>query len=106
MNPVPLREVQATLGRDELLMEYVLGEKQSYGLALSKDSSSILILPPRATIEAVLSEFLNRIRQKKPLDGFSQRLFSILLKPVAAYSQARHLVIVPDGILHRIRFQP
>lgn len=102
--PLALEDVQATLGKDEVVVEYVLGQKKSYAVVLSKNSSRVLTLPPEATIEAVSTEFLNRTQKEKDSNSFAQRLFQMLLEPIEAYGQSKHLVIVPDGILHAVPF--
>src|SRR5690606_21401011 len=44
-NPVPLETLRASLRPDEIVLEYVLGETQSYALRISGRGTDLFVLP-------------------------------------------------------------
>lgn len=53
--PVPLPVLQRSLRPDEMLLEYVLGETQSYCLRLTRTAASVIVLPGgRKRIEGLI----------------------------------------------------
>src|SRR5215475_9378220 len=51
--PLSATETQQTLDENTVLLEYALGDKQSWLWAVTRDSISSYLLPPRAEIDAV-----------------------------------------------------
>ncbi len=106
--PVPLGTVQASLHADEMLLEYVLGETQSYCLEITRESVAITVLPAgRRRIEDLVEKYLSAVRSKQPETAFAKELFSLLLQPVIgdeSRTRATKLIIVPDGVLHLLPF--
>ena len=107
--PLTLEEIQQQiLDDDTLLLQYSLGEKQSFLWAVSKDNISSYQLPPRALIEKAVKEFrgtvTNRRADSASLAKASKSLYQMILAPVAAQLNNQPLVIVSDGILHYIPF--
>ena len=120
--PLKLREIQAQLDADTLLLEYALGEERSYLWAISKDSLKSYELPKEAEIrQSALSvqemltarsttkrgesalERQQRIKQAEAqLPAAAQALSQTLLAPVAAELGNKRLVIVADGALQYI----
>lgn len=122
--PLDLKQIQALLDRDSLLLEYSLGEKRSYLWAVSAAGMSTYELPPRAAIEAQV----DRVYQSMTARGAAQRLETpaarmarvaaadaalaraarelsgSILGPVEAALGKQRLVIVPDGALQRLPF--
>ena len=122
--PLKLREIQAQLDADTLLLEYALGEERSYLWAISKDSLKSYELPKEAEIRhSALSvqemltarstakrgesalERQQRISQAEAqLPAAAQTLSQTVLAPVAAELGNKRLVIVADGALQYIPF--
>jgi CHAT domain-containing protein/tetratricopeptide (TPR) repeat protein len=122
--PLKLREIQAQLDADTLLLEYALGEERSYLWAISKDSLMSYELPKGERIDKdarQLHELLSarstsksgesalqrqdRLTQAEAnLPAAAQALSQILLTPVAAQLGNKRLVIVADGALQYIPF--
>ena len=44
LKPIPLEKLQGSIGRSELRLEYVLGERQSYCLRITRGASSIVVI--------------------------------------------------------------
>jgi CHAT domain-containing protein/tetratricopeptide (TPR) repeat protein len=122
--PLKLKEIQAQLGPDTLLLEYALGGERSHLWAISKDSLKSYELPKGELIDKdarLLHEMLSarsttkrgesalqrqqRItRAEADLPAAAQALSQILLAPVAAELGNKRLVIVADGALQYIPF--
>jgi tetratricopeptide (TPR) repeat protein len=103
--PVPLRTVQASLHGDEMLLEYVLGDSQSYCLRTTRTGAEILVLPAgRKTIEKLVDDYLATVRSRQTEVMAGKELFSLLLQPATSKDPKPRLTIVPDGKLHLVPF--
>jgi CHAT domain-containing protein len=122
--PLKLREIQAQLDADTLLLEYALGEERSYLWAISKNSLTSYELPKGELIEKnarQVYELLTarstpkrgetalqrgeRITQAETaLGAAAQALSQMVLAPAAAELGNKRLVIVADGALQYIPF--
>ena len=59
LKPIPLEKLQGSFGRSETLLEYVLGERQSYCLRITRGASSIVVIPHgRKAIERLVDGYL------------------------------------------------
>ncbi|NET05093.1 MAG: CHAT domain-containing protein [Symploca sp. SIO2B6] len=94
-----------------LLLEYFLGEKQSYLWVLSaKTSLKTYVLDGRATIEAKAREFYNLLTSPegrispKTTAKVGMELTDLILKPIADQLEQKPLLVVADGILQFIPF--
>jgi CHAT domain-containing protein len=103
--PVPLRTVQASLHGDEMLLEYVLGDSQSYCLRTTRTGAEILVLPAgRKTIEKLVDDYLATVRSRQTDVMAGKELFSLLLQTAISKDPKPRLTIVPDGKLHLVPF--
>jgi CHAT domain-containing protein/uncharacterized protein HemY len=122
--PLKLKEIQAQLDVDTLLLEYSLGEERSYLWAITKDSLTSYELPKEQEIKKdalAVYDLLTARNTKKSGETALQRksrimeaeaklptatlaLSDMLLAPVAAQLGSKQLVIVADGALQYIPF--
>ncbi|MBL8186825.1 MAG: CHAT domain-containing protein [Acidobacteria bacterium] len=123
--PIGLTEVQTELlDDDSVLLEFALGETQSYVWAIGKNSVRTATLPSRAEIEQQALRFYEllatrsqtvkfekpaqrqqRIQQAdRELNQVAQSLSCTLLHPVADMLSAKRLLVVGDGVLNYIPF--
>lgn len=102
--PMPLRDVRSQLQDGEVLLEYVLAEKKSYCLSITRRHVAIVALPDRHAIEKLAAQYLADIKAKKNGAGTSHALFRATVAPVGDYRLKKSVVIVPDGILNRVPF--
>jgi len=122
--PLKLKEIQAQLDADTLLLEYALGEEHSYLWAITKDSLASYELPKRELIEKSardVYELLTARSTNKSGESAQQRqeriseaeaklpavargLSQTILAPVAAQLGNKRLVVVADGALQYIPF--
>lgn len=103
-NPVKLRELQLNLSATELLVEYVLGDPQSYALAVTRDSVHRYTLPPRDILEKDAEQYRSTLKKEKTDIALGQRLFDELLGGIPEFKNKDELIVVPDGKLHLLPF--
>jgi len=102
---IPLPSLQASLQPDEMLLEYVLDEPQSYCLRITSTSVAVVALPAgRKQIDDLVENYLTAVRSRKPEITAGQQLFSMLLQPVIDQESQARLIVVPDGKLHLLPF--
>jgi tetratricopeptide (TPR) repeat protein len=104
--PVPLGTLQRSLRPDEMLLEYVLGESESYCLKITRTGAAVLVLPKgRKHIEGLVDDYLAAVRSRRPEAAAGNELFSVLLETAIAQEPAKtRLIVVPDGKLHLLPF--
>lgn len=105
--PVGLKEIQEMLDEETLLLEYSLGEINSYLWLVSKDSLKTYILPKQETIEQQARLFYESVKNPENELKTSQtvkELSKILLEPIASGLGNKRLLIVADGALNYIPF--
>jgi CHAT domain-containing protein/tetratricopeptide (TPR) repeat protein len=105
-------ELQAALPADCALLEYYLGERESYLWAIQANRIQYFRLPPRAVIERLASRTVNRFsaildRRKSPgaqaaFESDLRKLSEVLLGPLAEFRLPPRLVLVLDGVLNRV----
>jgi CHAT domain-containing protein len=122
--PLVVAEIQKLLDDDTLLLEYLLGEKQSYAWVVGKTTIEGIELPGRQEIEisarrvitALTQRHLNQagetLAQRKArsekLDGefaaAASSLSRMLIDPVSPMLDKKRLLIVGDGVLQFVPF--
>ena len=123
--PITLAQIQQQLEPDTLMLQYSLGEKQSYLWVISNTTLKTYLLPKRSDIETTAKAFRQDITgQADAFDRASIEITPItpsknpsnqpllpssaltqqILAPAAADLGQKRLVIIPDGILNTIPF--
>ena len=111
--PLTLREIQQQLlDQDTLLLEYALGEKQSWLWIVSPSSVSSFALPPRAEIEAAARKVYDLLIARPDTTGppdsqfitQASTLSRMLLGPAISQLGQKRLLIVAPGILSYLPF--
>jgi CHAT domain-containing protein len=99
------KALQQVLASDELLLEYVLTEPQSYCLAIGRSGIRIAKLPSKAHIEPIVDRFTQDLKLgKSSPPPASKELYDALLAPIPESGTARRLIVVPDSKLHLLAF--
>jgi CHAT domain-containing protein/Tfp pilus assembly protein PilF len=102
--PTTLAQIQQQLDPNTLMLQYSLGDQESYLWVIGSTSLKTYILPPRRDIAKTTTTFRTDLYdQVIPLNSATQ-LTQQILAPAAAILGQKHLVIIPDGILHTIPF--
>jgi len=116
VKPADLKEAQAALaGANATLIEFMLGDEQSYAWLVSATEMRCVTLPARREIEQKVTEFLTATTTKP--SGFTLKselprhkrlagqVFEMLLGQFRPQLQScPRLLIAPDGILHYVPF--
>jgi CHAT domain-containing protein len=92
------------------LLEFFLGERQSYAFLITQGAFRIEILPPRNEIEYSLRAYLKLIASFPSGENLgllaAKRIYDNLIYPFEAeLSSLEHLIVVPDGILSYLPFE-
>jgi CHAT domain-containing protein/tetratricopeptide (TPR) repeat protein len=111
------------LNGDTMLLEYSLGDDQSYLWAITSDSFHSYVLPSRKNIEAVAVDLSDLIMARVKFDPAvndyqakveaaeslyvekARDLSRMLLGPVADQLRNRRLIFVTEGALQRVQFE-
>jgi len=102
--PVALSELQHSLRASELLVEYVLGDPNSYALAVTRNTVHRYSLPPRDLLEEEATQYRSTLKQQKTDPALGQRLYDGLLGGIPEFKEKQDLIVVPDGKLHLLPF--
>jgi CHAT domain-containing protein/tetratricopeptide (TPR) repeat protein len=122
--PLKLKEIQAQLDADTLLLEYALGEDHSYLSTITRDSLTSYELPKAEVVDQIARQVYElltarsaikrgesapqrqeRISQAEArLPAAARGLSQTILAPVASQLGNKRLVIVADGALQYIPF--
>ncbi|MCI0724786.1 MAG: CHAT domain-containing protein, partial [Acidobacteria bacterium] len=103
--PVSLRRFQDDLEPQEVALEYVLSEPNSYCLVITRRHVRLVKLAGSRELKALVTEYRNAIDKKTDSHVLSQRLLAALLEPIREYHESRDVVIIPDGALNLIPFE-
>jgi CHAT domain-containing protein len=109
---VPLTEIQEFLEGETVLLEYWLGEEQSYMWMATREKVFSFALPKRETIEklalglrdALLLQKSDRINGERAFNENAAKLRDILLAPALPHLKQQRLLIVPQGALSYVPF--
>jgi CHAT domain-containing protein/Tfp pilus assembly protein PilF len=111
--PTPLRAeaIRGLLDEQTALLEYTLGQENSFLFVVTREGLHCRRLPPAAEINRLVQEVRETLGQPGRSDfanytRAASRLYDLLLAPVAAVLTAkRKLLIVPDGALYYLPFE-
>lgn len=106
-HPLGIKEIQDLLDSETLLLEFSLGEEQSYIWLVSKTTLKTFKLPNRENVEKQARLFYeslktpdNELKTKQIVNDLSK----MLLSPISSELGNKRLLIVPDGALSYIPF--
>lgn len=105
------QELQALIGPDDVLVEYVSTENRLLAITMTRDRIHALALPGAGTADELTKrvDFFSALVQEgddASLERSAARLYEDLLAPALANvpASARTLIIAADGPLHRLPF--
>jgi CHAT domain-containing protein len=105
-------EVQKRIiDKNTVLLEYFLGDEESYLIVISTKSAELYLLPRKTEIEKSLRAYLKMISDhsidKKEAIAASSRIGHELLPMMKSdeLESAKAMIIIPDGILHYLPFE-
>ena len=100
--PVTLRELQRSLRRDEVLLEFVLAEPMSYAVVATSSSARIQRLGSRSDIRKVLEQLSLAVRDGSNTDSAARRAGQLLLDEISELTSHSRMIISADAELHSI----
>ena len=101
---VPLQQIQQALGRDTVLLEYVVAEPRSYCLIITREGNRIRSLSGRSTLERLVRAYVNTLKTRSSDFGQGRELYATLLGRIREVDKKSRLIVVPDGCLHLLPF--
>ena len=101
---ITLKELQASLSRSELVLEYVVDDPASYCLVITREDAHIVKLPGKQIISPLVSTYLSEVKAKHSAHDEARRLYDVLMDPIPEAQSNEQLVIVRDGPLHLVPF--
>ena len=99
-----LADIQRLLAPNEIILEYVIGDVESFCLRIDSNRLQIAHLIDRAKIDDLVNRDLAAIRSKRPATAEGRRLFSAIITPLGDIPESADLIVIPDGSLHLIPF--
>src|SRR5437667_194158 len=112
--PRDVEDVQVQLAAgDTAVLAYMLGDTHSYAWIITARTAKMFPLPARRVLEREVLAYRQMIsrRPRSETDyrnfiGASVRLYRYLIAPaIKQMNRERHLVIIPDGLLHYLPFE-
>jgi CHAT domain-containing protein/tetratricopeptide (TPR) repeat protein len=104
--PIPLGQLRNDLKPDEVFLEYVLDDPNSFCLSLSRKSAYLRLLPAgRKEIEQLTQKFRDEVRARSATTDLSKQLYRLLVTPMPEIDSATRLIIAPDGMLNLLPFE-
>ena len=106
VQPAALKNVQADLKPDEVLLEYVLDDPKSFCVSVTHGAAHVFTLPAgRKRIEELTRQFVDEVHAKRTGVEASKQLFGLLLGSVPEALAANRIIIAPDGVLNLLPFE-
>ena len=117
LQPFNAQRIQRELlDSDTALLEYAVGNAQSFVWLVTRNKVSFAVLPKADELKRLVAEYRNALAEKSTSPDSSRslatvrlrsrQLYQILLSPFAAQlSSARRLIVVPDAALSYLPFE-
>lgn len=100
-----LRTVQRRLRNDELFLEYVLADPDSYVVIVRKTDARVQRLVAKATIVKGLQALLRDVRDGQDQPLAARPLAADLIDLIPEIAKAKRLIVSVDGDLHQLPFE-
>ncbi|MDQ2948672.1 MAG: CHAT domain-containing protein, partial [Acidobacteriota bacterium] len=105
--PITLTKLQRSLRSDEVLLEFVLDDPQSFCLAISNNRVKPYVLEGQTKLNILIADYLAETKDPSPSSASNrvaaQKLYQALLQPLEERVKTR-FIIVPDEKLNFVRF--
>ena len=106
VDPLTLGEVQQLLEPQVALVEYLVGKQQTLIWAVTRDSLTVeRVEIGQQELNQLVQEYRHRLQQVLPIEAQAQKLYNLLIRPVAStLAPSRYVGIIPHDILHYLPF--
>ena len=106
VKPSDLKEIQAALGSNQVILEYALTDPTSYCIVVTKQTARIVPLSKgEKELETLLKRYSDTLKHKGEDEAVAEQLYTALLGPIAELSNHTEVLISRDGALHLIPFE-
>ena len=103
---VSMASVRRILRNDELMIEYVLDEPNSFCIVISNRGAEVISFTAGSKrIQDLANLYLADIQSRRPGSQMSRDLYTILLTPVLSRFRQSRLIISPDSVLNYLPFE-
>jgi len=100
---VPLPIIQSSLSLDELLIECVVSDKESFALAVTRESARSYKIAKSKDLEALVRAYNKEVACPTALSERSRieahRLYEAVLGEITEIGRTPRVIVVPDGRL-------
>jgi CHAT domain-containing protein len=100
-----LREMQAVLRPDELLLEMALAEPTSFAIVVSRSSARLQRIAGRSTILGQASALVSAARSGRGVTNEAKALSATILTSIRELSSFRRVIISAEGSLQQVPFE-
>ena len=100
-----LREMQAVLRPDELLLEIALAEPASFAIVVSRSSARVQRIAGRSTILGQASALVSAARSGRGVTTEAKALSATILTSIRELSSHRRVIISAEGSLQQVPFE-
>jgi len=106
VQPASLRTVEQDLKPNEVLLEYVLDDPNSFCLSITRSGTHLRqLVAGRKQIEELTHAYIDEVRAKASGTEVSHQLYDSLIAPIPEADKATRFIIGPDGILNLLPFE-
>lgn len=111
---ISLKELQNSLTKEELIIEYILNEDNGYGLLIGKDTTNIFELKDISQLNNHIVDFKSKIRSpfvsKNDFESYKNLAFQLFQKlfpfnNTQKYIANKKITIIPDYSLQNFPFE-
>lgn len=101
------QELQAVLGTDELMINYVIVDSVIHILVVDKDSLEHFIVPTIERLHLIVRRYLASLggQKTKAFIRYGNVFYEALIKPIEERIKGKRLIIIPDGELNYLPFE-
>ena len=108
VSPLTLKEVQSYLDNSTVILEYFVGNKETFLWVLEKDKLNFKRIPVSSgKMKELVNAYKDAVTNVKPLHDVKKKgasLYNTLIKPVEQYIKGKELIIIPHQVLHYLPF--
>jgi len=106
---VSLEQLQKAMGKNEAILEYVLGDNALYTFTVTKNTFQLLKQEADSTFHTSLSFLISALHSEYSSDYAAYRnsaytLYKKLIYPIESLLKNKSLLVIPDGGLNLIAF--
>jgi CHAT domain-containing protein len=106
--PITLREIQQkVLDKDTVMLQYSIGKEHSYLWFVTPTTVQTYTLPGEKDLEAIAKPFHSTLTNSGSINDVKRtgdKLFNLIISPVANQLAGKRLLVVADGVLQYIPF--